>query len=99
MRPHTQISPTSWQAIAGMFGLSDKELAVLQHIFDGYGEPAIARRSRRSRHTVHAHLRAIHDKVGVKSRTELFVRIIAEYLLLNKRVRVVGFRPGRIVLA
>ena len=99
MRPHTLISPTSWLAIAGTFGFVDVELAVLQHIFDGYGEPAIARRSRRSRHTVHSHLRAIHAKVGVKSRTELFVRIIAEYLLLNKRTEVVGFRPGRLVLA
>ncbi len=99
VRPHTLISPTSWRAVAGMFELSDVELAVLQHIFDGYGEQAIARRSRRSRHTVHSHLRAIHAKVGVKSRTELFVRIIAEYLLLNKRTEVVAFRPGRMVLA
>ena len=99
MRPHTLISPNSWMAIAGMFGLSDKELAVLQHIFDGYGQLAIARRLRLSPHTVHSRLRAINAKVDVKSRTELFVRIIAEYLLLNKRTRVVGFRPGRMVLA
>ena len=99
MRPHTLISPKSWLAIAGTFELSDIEQAVLHHIFDGCGELAIARRLRISRHTVHSRLRALYAKVDVQSRTELFVRVFAEYLLLNKRKVVVGFRPGRMVLA
>ena len=99
VRPHTLISPKSWLAIAGTFELSDIEQAVLHHIFDGCGELAIARKLRISRHTVHSRLRALYAKVDVQSRTELFVRVFAEYLLLNKRAKVVGFRPGRIVLA
>ncbi len=98
VRPCTLISDSNWRAIAEAFGLSNPELEVLQRLFDGHQEAGAARAWGRSPHTVHAHLARIHKKIGVRSRTELLVRVFSEYLLLKTRKRIVAFRPGRMRL-
>jgi DNA-binding NarL/FixJ family response regulator len=42
----------------------------------GRSEPEIAATLGNSRHTIHAHVRAIFDRVGVHSREELIVKIM-----------------------
>lgn len=48
--------------------------------------------------TARASPRTRYEKLGVGNRTELLVRIITEYMLLNKRKSLVRFRPGRVVV-
>ena len=53
---------------AGHEPLTARELEVLRLLAEELDSPAIARRLVISPRTVHAHLRSIYDKFGVKSR-------------------------------
>jgi DNA-binding NarL/FixJ family response regulator len=50
-------------------GLTDRQVDVLRLVAQGLPNAAVAERLDLSERTVHAHLRAIFDKLGVNSRT------------------------------
>lgn len=58
-----------------LFGLTACEAQIIADLMDGRAPQAIAERRQNSIHTIRAHIRQCHQKIGVKSREELFSRI------------------------
>ena len=67
-------------ALRGRFGLSRMEAVVACALADGLTYEEIADRCSVSYHTVHSHVNAIHQKVGVSSNTRLLALIRKEGL-------------------
>lgn len=61
-------------------GLTHRELEVLQLVGDGLPNRDVARKLHISENTVKNHMRSIHEKLGVKTRTEAVVTAAREGL-------------------
>src|SRR5262245_12546446 len=70
----------AWEVIANALSISDRELQIIQGIFDDQKEFAIAQELKISVHTVHTHLERLYQKLGVSSRVALVLYILSEYL-------------------
>jgi DNA-binding CsgD family transcriptional regulator len=70
----------AWRMIANSLGISDRELQIIQGIFDDRKEFAIADDLAISVHTVHTHLERLYRKLDVSSRVGLVLYILSEYL-------------------
>jgi len=68
------------KTIAKSLRISDRELEIIQGIFDDRKEFAIADELKISMHTVHTHLERLYRKLGVSSRVALVLYILSEYL-------------------
>lgn len=71
-------SETQWAAIARSLSLSPREFEIVKYVFDGRSEEGIAFGLRISRHTVHSYLNRLYRKLGVKSRSQLLVRVFSQ---------------------
>jgi DNA-binding CsgD family transcriptional regulator len=71
-----------WRTIAQSLRISDRELQIIQGIFDDRKEFAIADDLMISVHTVHTHLERLYRKLGVSSRVALVLYILSEHLSL-----------------
>jgi DNA-binding NarL/FixJ family response regulator len=60
--------------------ISDRELQIIQAIFDDRKEYAIASELKISMHTVHTHLARLYRKLGVNTRLGVVLCILSEYL-------------------
>lgn len=58
-----------------LFGLTAAEARIVLDLMEGQPPQAIAKRRSNSIHTIRAHIRQCHQKIGVRSREELFSRI------------------------
>src|SRR5499426_2051284 len=76
------LSNDAWKTIANSLRISDRELEIIQGIFDDRKELAIADELKISMHTVHTHLERLYRKLGVSSRIALVLCILSEYLSL-----------------
>src|SRR5215475_2164567 len=76
------LSHDAWKRIAKSLRISDRELEIIQGIFDDRKEMAIADELKISMHTVHTHLERLYRKLGVSSRVALVLYILSEYLSL-----------------
>lgn len=56
--------------------VSPSECVVLDHLIEGLSIPDIARRIKRSPHTIHDHVKSLHRKLGAKRRGELIMRAV-----------------------
>ena len=74
------LSYDAWKVIAKSLRISDRELQIIQGIFDDRKEFAIADELKISMHTVHTHLERLYRKLGVSSRAGLILCILSEYL-------------------
>jgi DNA-binding NarL/FixJ family response regulator len=72
----------AWKTIAESLRISDRELQIVQAIFDDRKELAIAQELTISVHTVHSHLERLYRKLGVSSRVGLVLCIVSKYLSL-----------------
>ena len=72
-----------WGEIAASLRLSNRESQIVQCIFDSEQELGIAARLGISHYTVHTHMERLYRKLHVRSRSELAVRVIAQYLHLS----------------
>ena len=88
------LSARSWCTIATGLQLSERELQVIQGVFDGRSEAAIAQRLHLSAHTIHSHLCRIYRKLDVTSRAALTLRVFAEYLAQPDDARIVPQATG-----
>ena len=70
----------AWEVIANCLRISDRELQIIQGIFDDQKEFAIADELTMSVHTVHTHVERLYRKLGVSSRVTLVLYILSEYL-------------------
>jgi len=81
-RDRSILSHDAWKTIAKSLHISDRELEIIQGIFDDRKEFAIADELKISMHTVHTHLERLYRKLGVSSRIALVLCILSEYLSL-----------------
>ena len=70
----------AWDTVAKSLRISDRELQIVQGIFDDRKEYAIAHELKISTHTVHTHLERLYRKLSVSSRLGLVLCIMSEYL-------------------
>jgi DNA-binding CsgD family transcriptional regulator len=80
------LSNDTWPRIQVALGLSPRELQVIQGIFQDDKEASIAQDLGISPHTVNTYLQRLYAKLRVCSRSQLIVRVVAEYLS-SKKVR------------
>jgi DNA-binding NarL/FixJ family response regulator len=74
------LTHNGWRTIAQALRISNRELQIIQGIFDDRKEYAIAYELKISVHTVHTHLERLYRKLGVSSRVALVLYILSEYL-------------------
>ena len=70
----------AWKTTAQSLCISDRELQIIQGIFDDQKELTIAQDLTISAHTVHTHLGRLYRKLGVSSRAGLVLCILSKYL-------------------
>jgi DNA-binding CsgD family transcriptional regulator len=63
------------------YGLSDRELEILQHLVDGETKNAIAQTLGLSPHTIDGHVRNIYTKLHVNNRSGAVAKALRENLL------------------
>jgi DNA-binding NarL/FixJ family response regulator len=81
VHPDRSILPYhAWRILAKSLHISDRELQIVQEIFDDRKESAIADDLTISVHTVHTHLERLYRKLGVSTRAGLILYILSEYL-------------------
>ena len=73
----------TWRALAVALNLSERELQIVQAVFDDDKESVIAADLGISSHTVHTHLERLYRKLGVSSRVSLVGRVFVEFLRLR----------------
>src|SRR5262245_45072304 len=74
------LTSETWKRIAQSLHISNRELQIIQGIFDDRKELAIADELTISAHTVHTHLERLYRKLGVSSRVGLILCILSEYI-------------------
>ncbi len=74
------LSKRQWLSLARALQLSERELEIVQCIFDDHTGAAMARELGISVHTIHTHLERLYRKLGVQTRSAVVVRVFAEYL-------------------
>ena len=72
-----------WHEIASSLGITNRELQVVQGVFDNLGEKEIAHRLKITEHTAHTHLNRLFKKLNVRSRTELVLRVVEQLIALT----------------
>jgi ATP/maltotriose-dependent transcriptional regulator MalT len=66
-RDRSILTYDAWKTIAKSLRISDRELEIIQGIFDDRKELAIADELKISMHTVHTHLERLYRKLGVSA--------------------------------
>jgi DNA-binding NarL/FixJ family response regulator len=77
---HQVLSDEQWHRLATALKLSSRQLQIVKCMFDDQIETGIGRELSISEHTVHTHIERLYRKLEVSSRSELLVRIFAEFL-------------------
>lgn len=67
--------------LGDLLGCSRRELEVLYWLCQGYDSPQIAEQLHRSLHTVHDHVKSLHNKLDVKTRGELVAKAVSRGIL------------------
>ncbi|HWB53560.1 MAG TPA: helix-turn-helix transcriptional regulator [Tepidisphaeraceae bacterium] len=62
----------------GIVGMTPRQQQIQEYLLMGHGEKQIANEMGLSRHTVHAHVKAVYRHFGVTSRPELLARFVNE---------------------
>jgi DNA-binding CsgD family transcriptional regulator len=83
--PSAFLSSADWSAIGASLKLSARELQIVTCIIQDLAETQddVGRYLGMSPHTVHTHLERLYKKLGVANRSQLIVRVFAEYVHLE----------------
>ena len=75
----TTVSQRDWERTAARLRLSPRELEIVQRIFGGDAtEKQIALNIGMSHKTVHSHMMRLYDKLGVRTRAQMLLRVVGE---------------------
>src|ERR1700730_12848296 len=77
-----------WTHLCTALQLSQREMQIVQCVFDDQKEETIAFELGISPHTVNTYFQRLYSKLHVSSRTQLILRIMAEYLKSPPVVRI-----------
>ena len=88
-------SDRQWLLLARALQLSDRELEIIQCIFDDHTEAATARQLGISAHTIHTHLERLYHKLGVSTRCAAVICVFAEHFTQRAPRRAAGRRGDR----
>lgn len=77
------IAPEVWQSIGNSLMLTERELQIVQCIFDDQKQLAIGREVGISPHTVHTYIERLYRKLNVSSRSQLIIRVFTECMWLD----------------
>ncbi len=77
------VSEGQWRRLAEKLQLSERQLQIIQRMFDDSSEARIGLELGISEHTVHTHIERLYRKLGVSSRCELLVRVFGEFMRDN----------------
>ena len=78
----------TWKEIASSLQLSNREFEIVQGVFDDHKELSIASLAGISPHTVNTYFQRLYRKLEVRSRPQLILRVVAEYMVLKDTERV-----------
>jgi len=84
-KPLCPLGGDTLEAIGRSLNLTGREQQIIQGLFDGKREDAIAGELGISRWTVHAHLGRVYKKLEVDCCTGLLLRVFREYVALEPR--------------
>lgn len=68
-----------WSAVRRRFGLSTRELEVVQCLFDDQSETDIAANCELSHHTVHTYIARLYEKTQLQSRLQLVTHVLRAF--------------------
>ena len=71
-----------WSRLRDSLGLSDRELQIVQGIFEDQKQECIAYTLGISPHSVNTYIQRIYAKLRIGSRPQLILRVMSEYLAL-----------------
>ena len=83
LRGASLLTDHAWHEIARTLGITQREMQIVQSVFDNQHETEIAKCFKISPHTVHMHLNRLFRKLTVTSRTELVLRIVEQMVKLT----------------
>ena len=83
LRGASLLTDQAWHEIARTLGITQREMQIVQSVFDNQHETEIAKCFKISPHTVHMHLNRLFKKLNVTSRTELVLRIVEQMVKLT----------------
>jgi len=83
-QPAFFIKESNWREIMRVLRISPRESEIIQYIMIGENEAFIASRLGISTHTIRTHLERLYNKLNVKSRSQLIVRIFEQYVSLDE---------------
>jgi DNA-binding CsgD family transcriptional regulator len=72
----------SWSRLRDALRLSDRELQIVQGIFEDQKQESIAFALGISPHSVNTYMQRIYAKLRIGSRPQLIVRVMSEYLAI-----------------
>jgi len=70
----------AWSQLRDSLKLSDRELQIVQGIFEDQKQESIAFSLGISPHSVNTYIQRIYNKLRISSRPQLIVRVMSEYL-------------------
>jgi DNA-binding NarL/FixJ family response regulator len=76
------LTEAAWLEVARSLKLSEHEVEIAREVFDNLKEDAMAGDLGISEYTVHTHIHRLFVKLRVTTRTQMVLRIIAEWLTL-----------------
>lgn len=83
LRGAAVLSAHAWVEIAAALNVTQRELQIIQAVFDNLHKTAIARRLGISPNTAHTHLNRLFKKLNVTTRTELVLRVMEQMITLT----------------
>lgn len=79
----TLFSKEEWRALADAMELSPRALQIVSRLLTNATEAEISADLGISPHTVHAHVERVYRKLNVRSRVDLTVRVVSQFLGRN----------------
>jgi DNA-binding CsgD family transcriptional regulator len=76
------LAPAAWEELGEMLQLSPREMQIAQCVFDDQKEQCIAFELGISPHTVNSYLQRMYRKMGISSRTQLVLSVLAAHINL-----------------
>lgn len=71
---------SAWRQLSDSLRLSDREMQIVRLIFEDQKEESVALELGISPHTVNTYVQRLYGKLCVRSRVQLVLRVIGEYL-------------------